>query len=230
MMTFQVLRGTVSNPQSGSIGIKDNEECGPPAKCLKYDNGSKFLTQNVASGTWIKIDRIALTFVDKQMIIDGQKLHDKHIQFGQSMIHRQFPGIGGLRSTLLQHRYYEFRRNSIQAVFCKTRQHWVVASIIHAACKSNLVFAYDSVFNELDDESLLLVKTMFSNSSSSTIKVEMANMQKQRGAYDCGVFVIAAMVSLAFGEDPGTVNYEQDNLRSHLLQCFEFQKFSLFPR
>ena len=173
--------GTVSIPQSGSIRIKDNEECGPPAKCLKYDNVSKFLTQNVASGTWIKIDRIALTFVDKQMIIDGEKLHDKLIQFGQSMIHHQFPDIGGLRSTLLQHRYSS--RNSIQAVFCKTRQHWVVASKIHAACKS---FVYDSVFNELDDESLLLVKTMFSDSSSSMMKVEMANMLKQRGAVIAG--------------------------------------------
>ena len=46
---------------------------------------------------------------------------------------------------------------------------------------------------------------MHSDSSSSTMNVEMASMQKQRGADDCGVFVIAAMVSLAFGEDPSTV-------------------------
>ena len=45
-----------------------------------------------------------------------------------------------------------------------------------------------------------------------------------------GVFSIAAMVSLAFGEDPGSVKYNQENLRPHLVQCFEFQKFSLFPR
>ena len=49
--------------------------------------------------------------------------------------------------------------------------------------------------------SLLLVKTMFSDSSSSTMKAEMANMQKQCGADDCEVFVIPAMVSLTFGED-----------------------------
>ena len=82
----------------------------------------------------------------------------------------------------------------------------------------------------IDDESLLLVKTMFSDSSSYTMKFEMANMQKQRGADDCGVFVIAAMVSLEFGEDSSTDKYEQDNLRSHLLQCFKFLKLSLFPR
>ena len=32
--------------------------------------------------TWIKIDKIALTHVDEQMITDGDKLHDKYIQFG----------------------------------------------------------------------------------------------------------------------------------------------------
>ena len=42
---------------------------------------------------------------------------------------------------------------------------------------------------------------MFSNSSGCTVQVQMANLQKQRGGNDCGVFSIAAMVSLAFGED-----------------------------
>jgi len=71
---------------------------------------------------------------------------------------------------------------------------------------------------------------MFSNSSSCTVEVHMANMQKQHGGNDCGMFSIATMVLLAFKEDPGSVKYNQENLRPHLLQCFEFQKFSLFPR
>ena len=93
---------------------------------------------------------------------------------------------------------------------------------MHVTFKSNLVYIYDSVFDQLDNESLLLEKTMFSNSSSSTVKVEMANMQMQSGGDDCDAFVIAVMVSLAFGEDPGSIKYHQENLRSHLLQCFEF--------
>ena len=97
---------------------------------------SKCVTQKVVSDTWIKIDRIASTLFDKQLIIDGRRLHDKHIQLGQCMIHHQFLGIGGLRSTLLQDRYYEFPRNSIQAVFCKTRQHWVVASNVTVSGKT----------------------------------------------------------------------------------------------
>ena len=33
------------------------------------------------------------------------------------MIRHQFPSVGGIHFTLLQERYYEFPRNSIQAVF-----------------------------------------------------------------------------------------------------------------
>ena len=92
-----------------SITIKE-EKVSPPTKRVRYDD-SKSVTQKVGSTcsnvtTWIKIDRIALTLVDKHMIADGLKLHDKHIQCGQSMIHHQFPGIGGLRFTLLQERYH----------------------------------------------------------------------------------------------------------------------------
>ena len=58
----------------------------------------------------------------------------------------------------------------------------------------------------------------------------MANMQKQHEGNDCGILAITAMVSLAFGEAPGSVKYNQEYLRFHVLHCFEFQNFSLFPR
>ena len=132
---------TVCIPQlsrsTSTASVTRKEEGSPPMKRSRLDyDDSKCVTQKVVSDTWIKIDRIALTLFDKQLIINGRRLHDKHIQFGQCMIHRQFLGIGGLRSTLLQDRYYEFPRNSIQAVFCKTRQHWVVASNMHVTFKA----------------------------------------------------------------------------------------------
>ena len=38
----------------------------------------------------LKLIGFHLTLVDKQMIINRQRLHDKHIQFGECMIHHQF--------------------------------------------------------------------------------------------------------------------------------------------
>ena len=186
----QQLLAIVDSSTSSTVCMPANitikqEEASPPRKRVKLNcDDSKSITQKVGSTcsninvvTWIKINRIALTLADKHMITDGFKLHDKHIQFGQCIIHHQFPGIGGLCSTLLQGRYYELPRNSIQAIFCKIREHWVVASNMHTT-KSNVVYIYDSVFDQLDEESLLLVKTMFSNSSSCTVEVQMANVQR----------------------------------------------------
>ena len=67
---------------------------------------------------------------DKCIIEGGHRLTDKHINFASYLIFRQFPQIGGLRTTLLQTRYYCFPSQSIQAIFCKRREHWIVASNI----------------------------------------------------------------------------------------------------
>ena len=54
-------------------------------------------------------------------------------------------------------------------------------------------------------------------------------VQKQNGSKDCGVFAIAMMTSIAYGEDPQNVTYDQDNLRVHLLDCFTRKNMVLFP-
>ena len=64
--------------------------------------------------------------------------------------------------------------------------------------KSKVVHSYNSIFDQLNDESLLFVKAIFSNSSSCTVEVQIPNIQKQYEGDDCGVFVIAMMVSLTF--------------------------------
>ena len=63
----------------------------------------------------------------------------------------------------------------------------MVASNIHARFKSNVAYIYDSVFDQLGDESLVLVKTMFSISSGYAAEVQMITMQKQHECNDCGV-------------------------------------------
>jgi len=58
----------------------------------------------------------------------------------------------------------------------------------------------------------------------------MVAMQCQKGTSDCGLFSIATMTSLVFGEDPGTVNYDQSKLREHLVDCIAVGKLTLFPK
>jgi len=60
--------------------------------------------------------------------------------------------------------------------------------------------------------------------------INMVKVQKQEGSKDCGLFVKAMMTSLAYDEDPSVVTYDQSKLRSHLIECFVAQKFTIFPR
>ena len=54
-------------------------------------------------------------------------------------------------------------------------------------------------------------------------------VQMQSGGADCGLFAIANANALAFGEPPGKVMYDQENMRHHLWQCLEKRKMTIFP-
>ena len=62
----------------------------------------------VTKEVWVQFRRSTLTKEDKLKIGRGHRLTDKHINFASYLISRQFPQIGGLRTTLLQTRYYFF--------------------------------------------------------------------------------------------------------------------------
>ena len=84
------------------------------------------------------------------------------------------------------------------------------------------------MFCKLDAETCTTVKQMFGLKKADDIN--MVAMQCQKGTKDCGLFAIAIMTSLVFGEDPSTVHYDQDNLRRHLIDCITKGELSLFPK
>lgn len=46
-------------------------------------------------------------------------------------------------------------------------------------------------------------------------------MQVKRGGTDRGVFAIAIATSLAYGNDPANLTFQQEELREHLLKFLE---------
>ena len=116
---------------------------------------SQLLTNPLVINTdkvWVKFRRNTLKLEQKSLIEDGCRLTDKHIGFASSLISHQFPRIGGLRTTLLQTRYYCFPSENIQAISCRCREHWIVASNMFTNDCST-VNVYDSLFAALDEES-----------------------------------------------------------------------------
>ena len=61
------------------------------------------------------------------------------------------------------------------------------------------------------------------------IKVKIKSVAKQSGSTDCGLYSIAYCVTLLENKDPCTVAYNQREMRSHLISCFQYKKIDSFP-
>ena len=177
---------------------------------------------------WITFDRHILQMTDKAVLECGEELSDRHIQMAQSIIKKQFPLLGGLRNTLLQEQVViGCTVNAVQILHCNKRKHWITVTIVQMVSK-NKVNVNDTLFNKLDYETKGVVKKLCA--LKRTGDINMIPIQKQQGSKDCGVFVIAIMISLTFDENPTCVTYRQNHLRNHLIDCFINTKFSPFPK
>lgn len=167
---------------------------------------------------------------DEEKIIMGEKLTDLEIDFAQRILKAQFPQINGLQSTLLQAKPHitagQVNENKIQIIFCNNREHWIVATTVSANIGE--VKVYDSVFSYLDKESLRTVMNLFSTGSIKP-KVRLSPSQKQKGLNDCGVFAICYAVAIALGLNPSKLRLQQEQLRAHLVNCFNKEMFAPFP-
>ena len=54
-------------------------------------------------------------------------------------------------------------------------------------------------------------------------------IQKQSGGYDCGVFVLTIALSILLNINPEVICYRQQDMRRHLLECFEKKEITMFP-
>ena len=66
--------------------------------------------------------------------------------------------------------------------------------------------------------------------TNDTCEISMKKVQVQAGVKDCGAFAVAFITSLAHGEDPCDVLFQQENLRQHLIDCFEKLIMMPFPK
>ena len=57
----------------------------------------------------------------------------------------------------------------------------------------------------------------------------MQPLQKQVGGTDCGLFAIAVITAIAHGKDPSQIQFKQEEIRNHLLNCLKDKYITLFP-
>ena len=65
--------------------------------------------------------------------------------------------------------------------------------------------------------------------STVNIRVNIRPLQQQGNGVCCGFFAIAFAVTLAIGNQPEVISYDEGNLRRHLVEYLKSPKFSPFP-
>jgi hypothetical protein len=161
-------------------------------------------------------------------------LSDDLIDKAQGLLAQQFPKIDSLQSVCLleagaaQSTLGSPERPWIQVILVNLN-HWITASNLHGG--GNTIQIYDSLFtataSKKTTKQLSVLSFMFAQEDS--LHLEFANMQRQTGGSDCGLFALAVATSLAYGQDPTAHTYDQDKMRSHLQESFRLNYMVQFP-
>ena len=205
-----------------AVPIKDEED-GVCTMGEETEELSEEVTANKKEQVWLSFKDIVLRLNDKHTIDCDLQLTDLHINFAQRLLKQQFPKKNGLRSTLLQERpHSQPTENAMQILHVKG-DHWIVA---HTKPRGKLVYVYDSSYSSVDQKTASMLMINF---RCSMLSIRSMRCQKQEGISDCGLFAIAFATLIAHGEDPGSREYCQGRMRSHLTQCFLDKKLVLFP-
>ena len=117
---------------------------------------------------WVQLAGIVLTSSDKQHILDGEKLNNRHINMAQGLLKQQFSETTGLKSTLLQAKKQRKEDNKlkIQIIHC-CGEHWIAASTLLAA--DDEVKVYDSVYRTLDRATKSIISNLFQTLTSTEL-------------------------------------------------------------
>ena len=195
-----------------SIG---NREAQPSKKRKICGKVSTCGESNQDSQPWVQCNGIKLLEAHRNEITHGMKLNDLVINMAQQLLKAQFPIVTGLQSTLLQSEkdYHALKNNNSVQIVHSHGDHWIVAS----RASSDVVKVYDSVYDTMDKETANVIL----NLSGGTCSFETVTIRKQSGSRDCGLFAIGISTALCFGHDPVTINFDQDRMRQHLVNCLE---------
>ena len=110
--------------------------------------------------------------------------------------------------------------------------HWVTST---RACKDEFVYIYDS-YSVIDSSgrprlaaSLQLQIAQIYHCASNEMPILLPEMSRQCNGVDCGLYAIATATDLCFGNNPAERNYDQSQMRAHLLKCILQQHLDPFP-
>ena len=171
------------------------------------------------------------------MLQGSRWINDNIVTVAQQLLKSNPNGkdIGGLQSSqyaqLCKFSSILPRQKWVQ-IFHVDGDHWIVASNIDMAenaARNDVVYVYDSLVRS--NMSLQTKKMICSlaQSRSKTITFDVINVMVQQNTWDCGMFAIANATELMYGYDPARCQWKTDEMRKHLIDCFDNGRMLRFP-
>ena len=174
------------------------------------------------------VSSLGLYDCDKAILLNPLGLlNDSIINASQQLLKELFPFLPGLQGVELGAIMgFEVEAGEFVQIVHNGKNHWLLISTI--GVEHPTVRVYDSMYNSLGSHTQNQIAALL-HTDSSSISIEMMNVQVQAGGSDCGPFAIAFATALAFGKNPEDYYFDQDALRPHLIKCFESGKMEFFP-
>ena len=157
------------------------------------------------------------------------------------MLVNKLPHLNGFRMFALGHTLaFEIQKQEFIQILHTGCGHWVAISTVR--CPNGAVNVFDSLPPAYtNDLQLQRAAILFSSLPSINIRYGHAlvsnvlfsfvcprryiDVHMQEGFADCGLFALANITTLAHGEQPGSVVYDQKLMRHHYLQNLEIRPF-----
>ena len=90
-----------------------------------------------------------LSRANKDIILNGEYLSNKHINASKKLLAMKFPALTGFKLTFKLQAIGKWMDNYVQVLhYCGC--HWITVSTID--CQEEVVNIYDSMFTDADDE------------------------------------------------------------------------------
>ena len=178
--------------------------------------------------------KLKLSPTETNSILNNRMLTDESINITQNNLHKQFPEFAGFEDTVLgatqMFSVFKSFRKYIQILHTGDL-HWVcTANLDDHRGRNDSASLYDSLNGGKVPHRVATQIAAFSFCQDAELKITVEPVQQQSNGVDCGVYAIAFATSLAFGEDPCKITYDEPKMRAHLLHCLKSRKMIPFPK
>ena len=174
--------------------------------------------------------RSLLTFGDLKLISNKRMLNDSVINAVQSILHKQYPDIGGFQDTILGQtlNFDVYQNQPFVQVLHDGNIHWVAVSTINSL--PGQIFVMDSMFKGRISYHIQRQICSIMHCPLNRINAIIIPVQQQTNGIDCGIYALAFIqYLLEHKQYPTEVSFDQQQMRNHLLRSLKENKISKFP-